>query len=267
MWVTSDDVWFGTVALWVESLPFNVRVSSCICPTDGLRYWFSAGSLFVLLKEASDQTISILKWLRSFAQFLSVSSSVSNYSPFLQLFSLHFVVLIWARNAVCCIEFHCPALCGVAPFSVRQPPNLTSYFQKEEWTSCFKLVFSVALVCAVEHAACSGFTQRDINSSRRSRARVIKSKKTNAFSDLSALCFVCVLACHSDFLCISVCFKTFTSSPIWAVLEGTVWGKKVCAFIYFGVSFPCKWEQLWGAWFPWIPWTFMMDAAGSPGIL
>lgn len=109
-------------------------------------------------------------------------------SSFFTLWSSHEPEMLW----LCCVGSHCPALCGVAPFSVCQPPNLTSYFPKEEWTSCFKLILSVALVCAVEHTACSGFTQRDINSSWRSGGRVIKSKKTNALSDLSALCFVCL---------------------------------------------------------------------------
>lgn len=63
---------------------------------------------------------------------------------------------------LCCVGLRCPVLCGVAPFGIRQPLNLTSYFQKEEWTSCFKLILSVALICDVKHAACSWFTQLEM---------------------------------------------------------------------------------------------------------
>lgn len=42
-----------------------------------------------------------------------------------------------------------PTLCVATPFSVHQPPNLTSCLQIEELTPCFKLILSVALVGAL----------------------------------------------------------------------------------------------------------------------
>lgn len=129
MWLMVDDVWGGRV----EILPFNPRTreSTCICPADGLKYWFLSPCLCSWRRQvsrwfpSSNDNVPLLNFFKIIV--LSCSSSL------VTSWSSSKTGMLW----LCHVGSGCPVLCGVAPFSARQPPNLTSYFQKEECTSCF----------------------------------------------------------------------------------------------------------------------------------
>lgn len=133
------------VAVWpvskVENLPFNLRT----CVIMRLLWWYD-----------------LCSWRKQKKNRQFVSSSVPSLSFFLSTPLWQIIVLpaalllhqpfaLWSSSNpgmlwLCCVRPHCPALRGVAPFSANQPPSLSSCYQKEERTSCFNIILSIALV-------------------------------------------------------------------------------------------------------------------------
>lgn len=85
----------------------------------------------------------------------------------------------------CCVWSRCPVLCGVVPFNVRQPPNLTSYFQKVEGTSCF---LNLVLLSLRNTQPALGLLNVTLTRASRSGNRLIMPLYQNIYFFLSVSC-------------------------------------------------------------------------------
>lgn len=162
-----------------------------------LSSWWATGQGKILIFYkllVCEETVSIPKWLRSFAELGSISCPVSNYSPFCRSspLSVHHSVVLFLCQECCGRLALAPALHGVASFSVCQPPNLTSNFQRERnglAVSKLVLFFDSCLCCRMQPSP--GYAQRDVNSLNWEtiiESRVNNCKKTCAYSAAMRLC-------------------------------------------------------------------------------